>query len=359
MRLPQRATIPTRQGAADPFAAARAAAVGSLGDEATELARQLAAAGISPGEIEAAHAAACGRGQAVGALSCLHKRVEKIVDGTWRSIVLPWRLLTMLALPLLPGNFVVCSGTVGSSKTFLLVQLGLHLLAQGIDYVTLGVEGDREGYLLRALAQISGVAQVTKPDWVAANPDRTRGLLHTHAAVLREFSRHLVIAGELGIETQEQVIEWAEREAQNSRRIVMVDPVTLIDRIPGMNLWDSDLVFAKAMKRTAETYQVTVWVTTHPVKGSSEPSRENMAGGVVYERNSDCILTLGNHDPKVSSVQSACGTCDVSHNRTLGIAKSRHGPGTGTRLAFDFDPGTLTLIERGVIVKKKKGRQSW
>jgi hypothetical protein len=342
-----------------PFEEARLAGIRPLGSEAIELAQQLAAAGISPAEIEAAHAAASGRDAEVGPLAGLHDRVEKIVAGSWRSIPLPWRILRVMALPLLPGNLVVFSGTVGSSKTIFTIQLMLHLLAAGVDCVMLAVEGDRPGYLLRALSQLSALSEVTKPDWVAANPDYMRGLLCTHAAVLREFSRHLVIAAELGIETQSQAIELVEREARNGRRVIFVDPVTLLDRIGGLKPWDADSIFAKAMKRVAMTYATSVWCVTHPVKGSTEPTRENLSGGAVFERNSDVILTLGNHDAKVSSVQTDCGTSDISHNRTLGIAKARHGPGTGARLAYHFDAKTLSLRELGIIVKQKKGSTTW
>jgi hypothetical protein len=356
MRSPD--TVRCGRRHADPFREAQLAATRPLGAEAIDLARQLAAAGISPGEIEAAHAAAFGRGEEVGALAGLHDRVAKIVGGSWRSIMLPWRILTVMALPLLPGNLVVFSGTVGSSKTIFTIQAMLHLLAAGVDCVMIGIEGDRPGYLLRALAQLSDISDVTKPDWVAATPDRMRGLLCEHAAVLREFSRHLVIAAELGIETHAQAIELVEQEAQNGRRVVFIDPVTLLDRIAGMKPWDADAVFAKAMKRVAMMYSAAVWCVTHPVKGSTEPTRENLSGGAVFERNSDVILTLGNHDPKVSSVQTDCGTSEITHNRTLGIAKARHGPGTGARLAYQFDTKTLTLRELGVIVKRHK-EKAW
>lgn len=344
----------TRRGRVSPFEEARLAGIRPLGSEAIELARQLAAAGISPAEIEAAHSAASGRETNGGALACLHDRVRKIVAGSWRSVRLSWRILTVMALPLLPGNLALLSGTVGSSKTIFGIQAMLHLLAAGVDCVMLAVEGDRPGYLLRALAQLSGLSEVTKPDWVAANPDRMHGLLREHAAVLREFSRHLVIAAELGIETHAQAIELVEREARNGRRVIFVDPITLLDRIGGLKPWDADSIFAKAMKRVAMTYSAAVWCVTHPIKGSTEPTRENLSGGAVFERNADVILTLANHDPKTSSVQTDCGTSQMTHNRTLAIAKSRHGPGTGARLAYQFDPKTLTLHELGVIVKKRK-----
>lgn len=345
--------------ARSPFEEARLAATRPLGAEAIDLARQLAAAGISPAEIEAAHAAASGREAEVGPLAGLHDRVEQIVGGSWRSITLPWRILLVMAIPLLPGNVVVFSGSVGSSKTLFVIQAMLHLLAAGVDCVMLGIEGDRAGYLLRVLAQVCGQSHVTGADWVAGNPDRMRGLLCEHATMLREFSRHLVIAAELGIENQTQAIEMVERAARAGRRVIFVDPITLLDRIGGVKLWDADSIFAKAMKRVAMTYAASVWLVSHPVKGSTEPTRENLSGGAVFERNSDVILTLGNHDPKVSSVQTDCGTSDVSHNRTLGIAKARHGPGTGARLAYQFDPKTLTLRELGVIVKKRKESTTW
>jgi len=45
---------------------------------------------------------------------------------------------------------------------------------------------------------------------------------------------------------------------------------------------------------------------------------------------------------------------DHKHNRTVGIEKARSGRGTGCRLAFEFELGSLKLKELGLITKESR-----
>lgn len=63
-------------------------------------------------------------------------------------------------------------------------------------------------------------------------------------------------------------------------------------------------------------------------------------------------ITAASHDPKGSRVSTPCGTVDLKHNRTVGIEKARSGRGTGCRLAFEFELGSLKLKELGLITKE-------
>ena len=142
-------------------------------------------------------------------------------------------------------------------------------------------------------------------------------------------------------------------QAKLGRRIIAVDPITMVGRTG--KPWISDLAFVKAAKRTTKDYGCSVLLVTHPTKDTLEPTLQNLAGGAAYQRFVDVVITLQSHEPKQSKVSTPCGTADMEHNRTVRVEKARNGRGTGCRLAFDFEPGSLKLKEIGIITKKKKG----
>jgi len=325
--------------------------------DVADLIEQLQTLGKTEPEITAELHRVLSKARPLGPLAGLRERVEQIVRGEYRSIALPWPNLTELTEALLPGNVVLLAGTVGASKSFLLVQAILYWLEHGENVAAVAFEGDAQTHQNRALAQLSGIADVTKSAWIAENADLMRSLLDTHAATLERFARHWFTGRSLGIETLEDGAAWIEEQAQLGRRIVCVDPVTLLLR--RNKPWISDHAFVQSVKNTAESYGISVVLISHPVKGTSEPTRENLAGSASYERHTDVIVTLANHPDKQSPVRTACGTLDLSYNRTVRIEKTRNAPGTGYRLAFNFlaDKG-LVLAELGVIVKRSGVKES-
>jgi len=196
------------------------------------------------------------------------------------------------------------------------------------------------------------VGDVTDPDWVAANGDRTRELLNQHTDRLELLARHLWTSETLGAETLEQLTEWTATQAKQGRRIICVDPITAAARTG--KPWVADLAFLRSIKRTATDYGCSVVLVTHPQRGVTEPTRENLAGSAAYERFSETIITLANHDDKEATVKTSMGTIPMKHNRTVRIEKARNGRGTGCRLAFRFDSDSLTMSEIGLIVKEDK-----
>lgn len=317
-------------------------------------AEQLRSTGISATELRTRLEAILGHRLPVGPVESLRERVEQIVAGRYVSVQMPWPQLTRLALPLLPHNLVVLGGGVGSSKSFMLLQSMLYWLEAGVDAVTLALEGDVTFHIHRGLALLAGVSAVTEPEWVADHADQMRELLDVHRATLARLADHWFVAGPLNINTQDQASGWVEQQARIGRRVIAVDPVTMLTRLG--KPWDADTRFVKAMKKTAESYGITILLVTHPSKGVTDPTRENLAGGAAYERFCDAMFVLQSHDPKTSKVHTACGATEMSHNRSLRIEKARHGSGTGLRLAMRFDGETLLMAEQGIILKTKKGQ---
>lgn len=285
----------------------------------------------------------------LGPLDKLHRRIDAITTGAYRLIHWPWPVLTNLTAALLPGTVTLLAGTVGASKSFMLLQAILFWLDEGESVSCFCFEGERAFHLTRALAQLTGVANHTDADWIAENPLIARSAITEHSTELERLSRHLWTSENLGTETLEQLNQFIESQAKLGRRIIAIDPVTMAERTS--KPWKADLSFVKAAKKTAMDYGCSILLITHPTKDTLEPTLQNLAGGAAYQRFVDCVVTLQNHEDKESKVKAPCGTAELQHNRTVRIEKARNGRGTGCRLAFEFSKDSLTLSELGIIMK--------
>ena len=285
----------------------------------------------------------------LGPLDKLHRRIDAITTGAYRLIHWPWPVLTNLTAALLPGTVTLLAGTVGASKSFMLLQAVLFWLNENENLSYFTLEDDRAFHLTRALAQLAGIANYTDTDWIAENPLIVRSAITEHSKELERFSRHLWTSDNLGAETLEQLNEWIESQAKLGRRIIAVDPITAATRTT--KPWIADLAFLKSAKKMAINYGCSVVLITHPTKDTLEPTLQNLAGGTAYQRFVDCVITLQNHETKESKVRASCGTGDIEYNRTVRVEKARNGRGTGCRLAFEFSKDSLTLSELGIITK--------
>jgi len=320
-------------------------------EDAADLVQQLVTTGKKQAEIAAVLWHCLDQARPLGPLKKLIDRHEQIFRGQYRCVAWPWPLLGTLTKALLPGTVTLFAGTVGASKSFMLLQALRHWLAGNENPMLYALEGDQPYHMARALAQVSGVGGVTDPDWVAGNPDQTRALMREHSSALERLARHLSTSDVLGAETLEQLAEWAEDQAKRGRRTIAIDPITAAARTG--KPWVSDLAFVRSLNRTATNYGCSVVLVTHPQRGVTEPTRDNLAGSAAYERFSETIITLANHEPKEAKIKTSLGTTTMEHNRTVRIEKARNGRGTGCRLAFTFCPESLTLHECGLIVKAK------
>jgi len=285
----------------------------------------------------------------LGPLDKLHQRIRAITSGEYRAVRWPWQILTELTKALLPATITLLAGTVGASKSFMLLQAVLYWLSENENLAYYCLESDRAFHLTRALAQLSGTAGFTDPDWVVDNPILVETAIKEYSEELGRLSRHLWSSDNLGAETLEQLNDWIDAQAKLRRRIICLDPITAATRTS--KPWIADLAFLKAAKRTAVDYGCSLLLVTHPTKETAEPTLQNLAGGACYQRFVDSVITLQNHEAKESRVKMPCGTTDTSHNRTVRIEKARNGKGTGCRLAYEFDRDSLTLKEIGIIMK--------
>jgi hypothetical protein len=211
-------------------------------------------------------------------------------------------------------------------------------------------EEEKVFHLVRVLAQKSGEANLTDPQWVKDNAELVERLISEHKGFLESFGRVLHANAETQ-PTLAQLASWIEQQAKTGSRVIGIDPITAAER--SGEPWIADAKFLQAIKRTATQYGCSIILVTHPVKYLSLPDLSQIAGSAAYPRFSQTILWIESHDEKESKIRDCVGTTELSHSRTLHILKARNGKGMGFKIAFQFDCGSLTLNELGVILKER------
>jgi hypothetical protein len=286
-----------------------------------------------------------------GISASVSDRIENIIAGKYVAIPWPQPRLSSLTNSLSPGTVTLVCGSPGASKSFMLLQALAHWLQNNIRACVFELEEDKEYHLQRSLAQLSGKADITSPDWVRQNPELARQTFSEHAETLETIGRALYDCPDTQ-QTLEQLSQWAADRAKAGYRIIAIDPITAAAQV--QKPWIEDNAFLQRIKRIATDSGCSFVLVTHPSKTVSLPDMNQLAGSAAYSRFAQSIFWLQSHEPKTSNVKMDCGTTEASHNRTLHILKARNGKGQGVSLACEFDSETLRLDELGVLVKKTK-----
>jgi hypothetical protein len=302
-------------------------------------------------EITAALAEALKKAKQRNITGEVQQRVADIKAGRYSCIDLPWDSVSRFTRALLPGTVTLLVGNPGASKSFMALQAFSFWNEQGLRTSLYEVEEDKVFHLTRILAQKSGQADVTDPQWVKENAELAGRIVSEHKEFLDSFGRVLCANPDVQ-PTLAELARWIEQQAKTSCRIIGIDPITSAER--GGEPWVVDGKFLQAIKRTATDYHCSVILVTHPIKAVSFPDLSQVAGSAAYQRFSQTILWLESHEEKSSKVKTAVGTTEMAYNRTLHILKARNGIGMGLKLAFQFDSESLTLNELGLIMRERK-----
>ncbi len=284
----------------------------------------------------------------------LKQQIDDMVSGKFKTEHLPWNVMSHVSRALIPGAITMLCGTPGASKTFMLLQSMLYWIDNGLACVLYALEDYKEYHLLRMLAQHTETAGLVDDEWVRENPDTARKLSENNAALLTKL-RDAIECTPDKMPTLTELADWVENRAKGGARIICIDPITIASKGQGYRFEDEDL-FIKQASRICGIYKCTLVLVTHPTKGSKpRPDIAFMAGSAAFSRFTSTVLWLEFHDEKINDIITPVGNDTQEHNRTVHILKSRNGKGQGKRFAFSFCPKSLTLIEHGIIVKKKKG----
>ena len=119
---------------------------------------------------------------------------------------------------------------------------------KGIKIACYQLEEDREFHLMRALAQESSVAEITRHEWVKQNPERSRKILADQQEFLENMGRSIWACPDTQ-QTLDQLAQWAEERAKAGYRIICIDPITAAAQTD--KCWIKDSEFLQRIKRTA------------------------------------------------------------------------------------------------------------
>ena len=269
-----------------------------------------------------------------------------------RSIVkMPWSFLGGMTNALQPGTVTILCGSPGASKSFATMEILDCAIDTGSPAAIFELEDSKVFHLLRILAQKSELPGLTNPEWIAANPELSKGAQSENSAWLSRIGQAIDADGG-GLVTYDTLTAWALRRVRAGCKLLIVDPVTAVQH-KSQKSWQEDNDFLQKIKRMSVDYGASILLVTHPSKLQGAPGMEGLAGGATFSRFSKTVIWLEAHDYKTSTVRFDMGTVATEHNRTIHILKSSLGRGQGLRIAATFTD-TLRLIEHGVIIKKAK-----
>ena len=286
-------------------------------------------------------------------------RIDGIIDGTIKPVATPWPAFDDIKAAM-PGTLNVVCGDPGSAKSFLVLQLMAHAHRAGVPVALLELECTREWHLMRYLAQLSGEPQVTSLDWIAANPDRIRGLMDLHRSSLNSLGNVMDVA-EGKLLTHRDVLRWAQAKLEQGVKVLAIDPITAMQ--PSEKPWEDDQNLITGLRRLLERHHAAGWLVTHPKKGrKTEISMEVLAGGAAISRFTDVVLWLERRKRPETHVVFGKRRWDGTETedrhqdmvRVLRVLKCRDGVAAGRNLSVRLDPKSLTVEALGWIKRVEK-----
>lgn len=323
------------------------------GEDAADYIAQLKNAGLDDLAIKQNLIEVFNNAKTTGAGAEVQQHIAGIVHGKYVPLESGFPCLDDL-MQILPGSLNLVCGSPGSSKSLMMLQLGANWYKAGIKTPIYELEKDRTFHLRRTLAQESGLAMMTNNRWVLENAELAQRTAKEHIEFLDGFGR-LIYATPEKIVFQRDIIEWVQQRADTGCKAVIIDPATKAERQD--EPYKADGAFVQQLAKIATMTRLVIFLVLHPSKNIVlTPDLSLIAGGAAYSRFADNAIWLESHDPKKSSVKTACGTIEETHDRTVWILKSRDGSGTGSRLAYWFNKDNLTLSEIGQIQHGKKNK---
>lgn len=280
----------------------------------------------------------------------LHFHMDKIIKGELKPIDFPWFKLTQVSNALTPGSITLICGEPGCAKSFMALQMFANWHTMSIDVGLYELEKGVLFHLFRALAQITEEPGLANMNWIQNNPEQAKKLVEDYKDFITSFQ--LKLFASKTPPTVDHVLKWVREKAEYGCRIIGIDPISLVD-YASKKPWEEDKRLLSQLDQIASDYGCSIVLITHPTKVlQGNPHMSYLAGSSAYARCVDTIIWLEAHEEKSSMVISMLGRHEYTHNRTLHMLKVRLGVGEGMRLAYSFNPKTLSLHEHGIIVKK-------
>lgn len=284
-------------------------------------------------------------------LAGAYDQVRAEAEGRHVTMPLPWIRLSILTRMLHPGTVAVIGGPLGQGKSYLALQILKTVAEAGYRCSYLPLEESRDHHVRRLAAVVDGSFTAVEPG------DRARRVLDRHRAVLERLAPcikqnpfqperrgHRIVLFRPG---WKDVLTWV-RHRLTTDRVVVVDPLAQIE----FGSWQRQSDFVQEAVAMAAESGNNLILVAHTIK-SANPDRLRVAdlqGSADLVRLVQSILLLQAHDFRKGIIWRRGGEHDqVIYNRTVMIAKARHGRGADQSVAFTFGPQSPRFEEQGVL----------
>jgi len=288
----------------------------------------------------------------IGILGEYFAETEKIIGGERKALAFPWPLLTNLSRALMPGTVTCLFGPPSALKSFLLMECIVEWRSVGIPACAYELEDNAIFHLRRAHAQLARDSRILDNDWVEQNGDAFRESREHFSTELEDVGRAITDAPDQTV-SYDMIGTWVENRIKN-HEILVIDPVTAVPA--GKEMWKADQEFVFHMKSLARRYNKRIILVSHPrkqVKGGALVM-DDMAGGSAFQRFTHTVLVLEKNEKEESVTirrRASYPVESATPRNFMRIAKARNGPGSGKRIAFDFNVKTMRFEEIGQVEK--------
>lgn len=285
-----------------------------------------------------------------GAAAELHTYLKGVASGAIRNVPWPWPTMTRLTFALLPGTVTCIVGDPKVGKTFFILQCLQFWLANEYDPAVLFIEKDRRFHTMRLLAQLDGKGRFVDYEWLPGKDDEVDAAIAEHGDDIDRIGMHIHSADN-GRMTLAGALAWVRAQASAGKRIIVVDPITILDA--GEQRWAADDAFVDECQRIATSHGCSVVLVTHAKKGNrtGKTGGHDMAGGAAYHRFVDTAIWIHKPvKPRTVQYQTRMGPSGGKIGIFFQLFAARNGKGQGLELAYTFGDG-LKFAEQGVVLK--------
>jgi hypothetical protein len=293
----------------------------------------------------------------------LLERFEDIYSGKYVAQSWPFPILTEQSQSLLPGSVVIIAGSPGAGKTFFMLQSIRHWIQSGVKVAVMELEENFEFYSHRLLAIEAGFINILDPKWIKKNEEQSREILRRNLDAIEKIVPSINFPDPGGM-NMKQAAEWIERKAREKNRIIVIDPITMIQE--GKEPWAEAPAFIARIKIAVLAHGCTLVCVSHPKKGflnkTGDFTLDDIAGPAAFTRFISSAFALQHVEmDEPGDIRLPDGsTSKDTWNKTIRIMKVREGRGTSKVVCYNWIANTATFSEVGIKSKDAtsvKGRK--
>lgn len=284
------------------------------------------------------------------------------ISGKRRNIDFPDCPALSTSLAMLPGNILLLCGAAGASKTFATLEWAYKWFLFGEQVAVLELEKYGTFHYRRIMAMWAKAEWMMTPYQVKTRPDEARVVEVAFRPMYNEMRKaELVSTVPDGQDaTGAWILAWMERMYDSGRKILIIDPISLMQQ-EGNRADDDQRNFIGRAKTLNEKHGGRLILVSHPTKdqGEAPPQEKYIAGAANFMRATDSVFWLQPHDREVSvfwplddsGIPFVDGPTPAQkpYNRTMWVLKKRNAYMHRTHIAMNFDRDSLSHMERGFI----------